>query len=156
MFEYLVALDISKVDLRKIPTTQWKRDLKLKSLTPLIESVLAIIRLNLESTESVWSVTEFYEQYQTCDANHKSAHKLKSTEGLTLPSYSKKLQNLLDQPTKQREKAGRRRQSITITIPELQALMKKVLKDPDWDFSFDPYEDDCQSEEPSFGEVRCD
>jgi hypothetical protein len=123
-FEYLLAFDISNFIPSQIPVTSWKRDLREKSLPPMIRAITELIQCNLDSTETTWFISEFQDYYDNLKIDSKYKEKLSSG------NFSKKLCTILDTPSTRSCKDKIRKAGIKISIPELQDRMRILLKDP--------------------------
>jgi hypothetical protein len=122
MFHYLAKRDISQFNPRKIPMTTWKRELKDKSLDPIMKSVIMLIKSRFDSKNKQWRLDEtrfqnyeFYQQYEIIEGKK---------EHINDKVFSKRLQNMLcieplPSPFK---KGGIQGRGISITINELQDI----------------------------------
>lgn len=124
MFEYLLTYDISEWESGKIPLTEWKRELKEKSLDPLHKCIINLIKHNTNSTVDKWHISEFEDEYNN----------IPNKKNVVINNLTKNLTNMLDLKSERFVKDGKRKYGFEITIPELKDKMRKLLKDPDYNF----------------------
>lgn len=146
MFHYLAQRDISQYNPRKIPMTDWKRELKEKSLDPIVKSIILLIKSRFNVKTRKWSlnenrfqIKEFFEQFESIDGKK---------EKLTDRVYSSRIQkilclNTLPSPFKKNGSQGR---GFEITIEQLQDKVRKILNDPEYSFEDDNMEEDIPTE----------
>jgi len=140
MFEYLLSHDLSAFNFRKIPVTSWKRELREKSIDPLLQSVIDLVKSNLNSQETQWLIGEFSQSYDQVTSKFKKIY----SNNL---AFSKDLCKLLNVSTDRMRKPSvnpsNAKAGIKLTIPALQDKVREILKDPDYPFiteSVDAYE----------------
>src|SRR6201992_4146811 len=99
MFEYLLTYDISEWISDKIPLTEWKRDLKEKSLDPLHKCIINLIKHNTNSTVSKWHISEFEDEYNN----------IPNKKQLNTTHLSRNISNMLNIERKRIDKNGKRK-----------------------------------------------
>jgi len=135
MFEYLLSYDLSSFNFRKIPVTSWKRELREKSIDPLLQSIIDLIKSNLDSHETQWLISEFSQFYDQVTSKFKRMY------GNNL-AFSKDLCKLLNVSTDRIRKPSvnpsNAKAGIKLSIPALQDKVREILKDPEYPFITEP------------------
>jgi Family of unknown function (DUF5906) len=124
MFEYLLTYDISEWDKDKIPTTDWKRQLREKSIDPITSCIINLIKHNLKSADTKWHISEFETEYNN----------IPKAKSMDIGNLGKQLSNVLGITSQKIEKNKIKRAGFKISIEELKDKVKILLKDNDYDF----------------------
>ena len=129
MFEYLLTYNISQWKPSQIPITKWKRELKEKSIPPVIRCIINLIKHNKNSTESVWFISEFYDEY----INIKDQFK----KDITSNNLAKQIYLLMQTEGLRPIKNGSRRRGIKMTIQQMMDRIRSLIKDQQYSFDDD-------------------
>lgn len=137
MFHYLATLPFT-VDLKNIPNTDWKRELKNNNMDIFLKSLCIFVAHNIDdqqqpvNTENRFQTCELYDIY--CQTNQSREHK--KGEFLTANAFSAKFHKItgFSKIDTQFVKEGKRCRGYQFTIQDLMDKMRKILKDTDYDF----------------------
>ena len=121
-FHYLANYDLSDVNIKKIPMTEWKRELKERSYDPIMKMLLQFVnqRLKIQCNDKTFLVSEFYDQLgEMKDPPTPRALSVKLSKILNVQSETNKI--------RKNNKFGR---GYSITLPQIIERLRKVLCDP--------------------------
>ena len=135
LFHYLANYDISEFNPRDIPMTEWKRELKMKSIDPLSKMLIEFANNHLDDTLERFHWKEFYDAYSAMNIIDKNR--------LTLRSFSVNLQKLLDRTPLPSPfgKNGIKARGFEMTISQLKDRIRFIMNDKDFVFGKDQYEE---------------
>ena len=128
LFHYLANYDISEFNPRDVPMTEWKRELKMKSIDSLTQMLINFVNHHIDDKAERFQLREFLEEYQSLNIMEKNR--------LTLKSFSINLQRILDRAPLPNPfpKDGHRARGFEITIPQLQDRIRFIMNDKDFEF----------------------
>jgi hypothetical protein len=133
---YMLKKDLSNVDLRNIPMTEWKRSLMSKNLDIVLQSLIKYVSKQGDEDETRHHIKDIYEYYEKIDT--KKIYK-------SMQSYNNQLKKYLDgiECKKDVKKDGVNRSGyVGITKEQIREKIRKYLKDPEYEFKEDEIEEE--------------
>lgn len=139
LFHYLATKDLTGFKPQKIPTTEWKRELKEHNIREPVKAMMRLIksRYNKETkqydeTETCFHIREFMEFYE-----------VKEGDRVTSSSLSKDLCRLLSRTPAQNaftkhvygSKTKYKQRGFIMTLKQLKEDVFRILQDKDIDFT---------------------
>lgn len=145
-FYYLATMDLTDYDSKKIPMTEWKRELKEFSINTIVKSVINYIKhyKGDEETRRLFLYKEFYNEYKLI-MNNKDF----KTNNRGFAVHLKKMFNV---ETIRRQINTKTNIGFMSSILELKNKVKSIIKDTDYSFE-DDNEDDTDDDETDTDEV---
>jgi hypothetical protein len=136
LFHYLANYDISSYNPRNIPMTEWKRELKEKSMDFVTKMLIKFVNDRVDqngvptNSDQRFLVKEFETTYGELDDKRK--------ESLTSRALSVRLQKMLNIRTLDSafKKGPLRGRGFEITIQQLQEKIKLLLNDDGFKFGY--------------------
>jgi hypothetical protein len=133
MFHYLANYNISRVQLKDIPDTQWKRQLKELTLDPMVKSLINFVNNRLTNVAAMESkrfpVVDFFNEF--LHVQHRSINEPQTN----CRAFSVNMHRLLNlPPCKQCRVNGVVARCVDISITQLQEKIRTILRDPHYVF----------------------
>ena len=123
-FYYLAHLDLSKVELKNIPMTEWKRQLKEYSIDPIVKCIIKYIKCHDEKEKEIFiTIGVLYGYYESVTKNSRLNHRSFSVNFTKIYSLVSIKKNV-----------GR---GFDTTIDYLKAKTREIMKDPEYSFNDD-------------------
>jgi len=126
-FHYLLQRDISEFDINKIPITDWKRSLKVRSYTPWIKTVISILKMPSDS-DGIVKVSSSH-LLDIFNSVCRDVEKLNSVKSFN-SSFVK--YTLWDAPTRFRNN-GDPVTGFVVNKSTVLNTCRRILKDPEWE-----------------------
>ena len=128
LLNYLLMIDLEKVNLRNIPMTKWRRDLMMRNCDDILKSLIDFLRDNEEDKSTSFHVTEIYKYY-------KGDEKSIKTYNTELKKYLSGIELKRDI----RKNGVKRVAYVGTSIGDMCDKVRKYLRDPG--FSFEKEDD---------------
>lgn len=135
MFNYLISLDLSNFNPSVIPMTEWKRFMRDRNTPSNVKSLIMYVQqyltFNDDKTFEIkpdaptsFFIKDLYQHYETIPQFNKA----------TINNYSKQLVSILCVETSKITINGKRAMGLVMSIQDLITKIRKILKDPDYNF----------------------
>jgi hypothetical protein len=138
-FHYLALTDLSDYNPREIPMTEWKKELKDKSIDPVTRTLIDFVKGKVDQNGEItdicnkFQICEFYTIYEAIIDHQSSKKDVEKLDKATLSKKISKILNIKPLPNGF-VKGGVRCRGYQVTVAEIMDRVRCIMCDPDYSF----------------------